>query len=98
MRYDVEFRHPNGRQEIKRYSDCKDAGMAFAKCQKEFPECTMVHATAFSGTGNMFAKIEHEYPSSVQRQPVEEPKAARPLKPTEALESVMPFYDKVVRQ
>lgn len=97
MRYNVEFLTSGNAPGREQYGDCKDAGMAFAQCQKDHPNCKMVRATAMSGTPPYNATMEHEYPSPMQRPHVEEPRPARAPTADER-DGVMPFYDEVLRQ
>lgn len=96
MRYEIEYVTANGAPGTAAYSGCKDAGTAFAKCQKDNPGARMVRARAFSGVPPYVGEMWHDYPP-VQRDPKPEPRPARAPKPDE-LDGVMPFYDSVRRR
>lgn len=94
MRYTVQYEQ-DGKQRSVEYSECKDAGMAFSWCQKEFPESKMLHATAHSGIGGYEARTEYEPP--FQRDPVKPPRAFRAPRRNER-DGIMPFYDEALSE
>lgn len=95
MRYQVQFIR-NGETCYTQYEGCRDAGMAFARCQKDNPACPMIDCIAYSGIDGFEAKITHPY------VPVQRPVAKRvklgayPIKKNDHNGS-MPFYDEVLR-
>lgn len=95
MRYQVEYRNDGDSQsKYEEFDTCKDAGMAFARCQKLHPGAKMIHCMAFNEeTGYGTAQMPHD-PPPVQRDPVKEPRPCRAPKPNER-DGVMPFYDEV---
>lgn len=95
MKFEVDY-ELKGKVETSTYRGCKDAGMAFAKCQQENPGAKMLHCIASSGTGVFVGKTEYE-PPPVQRDPVKAPLPARALKPNEE-DCRMPFYDEALSE
>lgn len=94
MRYEVDYVDVDGKARVQKVPDCKDAGMAFAKAQKEHPGARMVSCRAFCrDTGYGEAQIFHEAPP-VQRDPIREPRPAGPPKATDR-DGIMAFYDEV---
>lgn len=93
MKYEVDY-ELDGKIETQTFRGCRDAGMAFAKCQKDNPGAKMLHCIASSGTGIFIGKTEYE-PPPVQRDPVKAPLPPSALKPDEE-ECRMPFYDETL--
>lgn len=92
MKYEVDY-ELDGKTKRDTFWGCKDAGMAFAKCQKANPGATMLHCTAISGTGNLIGKMEH-VPPPVQRDPLKD--VSRPPVKGRRKDGIMPFYDEVL--
>lgn len=97
MKYYVDYEEGGAKKQDK-FLDCKDAGMAFALCQKAHPlgrklirlaGCCI--AEALSGITGLGAHIDYD-PVPVQRDPIKEPRPARAPKKAER-EGVMPFFD-----
>jgi|SRR6266446_1821269 len=93
MKYEIEF-EKDGVMEVEDYKDCKDVGMAFARCQKEHKPCKLIRARAWGRFRDGEGWIDYT-PPPVQRDPIKEPRPARALKSTEK-GCEFPFYDEVV--
>lgn len=91
MQFEVEYKIDGEIHSVK-YTEMKDAGMAFAWCQHENPGANMIRATAY-GRSQGEGRIVH-LPPPVQRDPVKEPRPARALnKKEKGCEFI--FYDQV---
>lgn len=90
MKYEVIYELA-GKRKTQRYQDCRDAGMAFGWCLKDFPEAKLIECFASSGLPGYEAEMHH-LPPPVQRPPVKEPHKFRAPKRNEK-DGIMPFYE-----
>lgn len=96
--YQIKLRTTEGKYETKEIEGC-DPGNAFAKCQKANPGAVMLQAECRSkNPENPYRGAVTRYEAlPIQRDPVKEPRPARPPKPKER-DGIMPFYDEVVKR
>lgn len=92
MKYEITYELDHSLNS-KIYLDCKDVGMAFARCQQDFPKAKMIRGRAY-GTFPSVAETLYD-PPPIQRDYKRNPHYPRPLKQNER-GCEFPFYDEVV--